>query len=78
MVIPLLKFLKLDPIKKELLHLSEPLSTIICTFAYCTHLYKAAVRPFLEYGNVIWGPTYKIDEDLIEKVQRKATKLVDI
>ena len=40
------------------------------------HLYKAIVRPCLEYGNIIWGPTYKVDEDLIEKVQRKATKLV--
>ena len=40
------------------------------------HLYKAIVRPCLEYGNIIWGPTYKVDEGLIEKVQRKATKLV--
>ena len=23
-----------------------------------------------------WGPNYKLDEDLVEKVQRKATKLV--
>ena len=22
---------------------------------------------------MLWGPTYKLDEDLIEKVQRKAT-----
>ena len=40
------------------------------------HLYKAIVRPCLEYGNIIWGPNYKVDEDSIEKVQRKATKLV--
>ena len=40
------------------------------------HLYKAIVRPSLEYGNIIWGPIYKVDEDLIEKVQRKETKLV--
>jgi len=25
---------------------------------------------------MVWGPNYKIDEDSIEKVQRKATKLV--
>ena len=39
-------------------------------------LYKTIVRPILEYGNVVWGPNYKLDEDLVEKVQRKATKLV--
>ena len=33
-------------------------------------------RLILEYGNVAWGPNYKLDEDLVEKVQRKATKLV--
>jgi len=39
------------------------------------YLYKAIVRPTLEYGNVIWGPFYKGDENLIEQVQRKATRL---
>ena len=39
------------------------------------HLYKAIVKPCFEYRNIIWGPTYKVDKDLIEKVQRKATKL---
>ena len=39
-------------------------------------LYNTIVRPILEYGNVVWGPNYKLDEDLVEKVQRKATKLV--
>ena len=38
-------------------------------------LYNTIVRPILEYGNVVWGPNYKLDEDLVEKVQRKATKL---
>jgi len=33
-----------------------------------SHLYKAIVRPCLEYGNTIWGPNYKANEDLIEKV----------
>ena len=36
------------------------------TFSY---LYKSIVRPCLEYGNIIWGPNYKVDEDAIEKVQ---------
>ena len=40
-------------------------------------LYNTIVRPILEYGNIAcMGPNYKLDEDLVEKVQRKATKLV--
>ena len=39
-------------------------------------LYSTIVRPILEYGNVVWGHNYKLDEDLVEKVQRKATKLI--
>ena len=37
-------------------------------------LFKALVRPLLEYGNSIWDPQYKLDQAL-EKVQRRATKL---
>ena len=34
------------------------------------------VRPLLEYGNVIWGPHYVLDQCKLEGVQRHATKLV--
>ena len=41
-----------------------------------TRLYKTLVRPHLEYGNVIWHPLLKRQSISIEKVQRRATKLV--
>jgi len=39
-------------------------------------LFKTMVRPHLEYGNIIWGPHFILDQIRIEKVQRRATKLV--
>ena len=39
-------------------------------------LYKSMVRPHLEYGNVIWGPHFKGDQQMIEKIQKRATKLI--
>ena len=39
-------------------------------------LYKALVRPHLEYANVIWFPGLKRQSVAIEKVQRRATKLL--
>ena len=40
------------------------------------NLYKSYIRPVLEYGNIIWGPQYILDQEQIEKIQRRATKLV--
>ena len=39
-------------------------------------LYKAMVRPHLEYGNAIWGPYYQADIKTVEAVQHRVTKLI--
>ena len=39
-------------------------------------IYKSLIRPHLEHGNIVWGPFYKEDKMAIERVQRRATKLV--
>ena len=39
-------------------------------------LYKSLIRPHLEYGNIIWYPLLKRQSAIVERVQRRATKMI--
>ena len=40
------------------------------------NLYKSFIQPIVEYGTAIWRPYYVLDQQLIERIQRRATKLI--
>ena len=37
---------------------------------------KALVCPLLEYGNIAWHPSFLMDINEIEKVQRRASRMI--
>ena len=39
-------------------------------------LYRSLVRPHIQCGNIVWSPFWKADINLIENVQRRATRFI--
>jgi len=76
------KSLSFDPhIQSSINKANKMIGLIKRTFTYMDRdtflkLYKALVRPHVEYGNVIWHPHLKRQSVAIERVQRRATKLL--
>ena len=70
-----------DHVSKAVAKASRLLGLIRATFTCLDNvtmprLFTTMVRPHLEYGNVIWHPRFRRDSVEIEKVQRRATKLI--
>ena len=42
------------------------------------NLYKTLVRPILDYGAAVWNPYQKEDIQKIERVQRRATRMIQL
>ena len=74
--------LKFDKqVKNSTAKASKVLGLIARTFDYKNKniiltLYKSLVRPHLEYAVSFWSPHYRGDIEKLERIQRRATKMV--
>ena len=50
--------------------------TIVFRHPDMLRLYKSLVRPHLEYCTAAWSPHYCKDKELIERVQRRFTRMI--
>lgn len=71
----------LEHISKAVNKANSIMGIIRRTFQYLDEetfllLYKALVRPHVEYGNTVWNPHFKKDIEIVEKMQRRATKQI--
>ena len=41
-----------------------------------TKLYTTLVCPIVEYNNIIWGPSYTLDNQKIERIQWRASRMI--
>ena len=47
-----------------------------CKTDVMVKLYKTLVRPIVEYNIVIWGPSYTLDNQKLERIQHKAIPFI--
>ena len=48
---------------------------VTCDPSVLCKAFSVSVRPIMEFSSVIWNPHFKMDINMIEKVQRRFTKL---
>ena len=58
------------------LHRCTPGVDFIQQTGFAQHLYKSFVRPHMEFAIQVWSPYLKRDIECLERVQRRAAKLV--
>ena len=67
-----------DHISTQVNKANRALGALKHTFKYMDnttfkHLYKSLIRPYLEYASPAWAVKTKFNQDLMERVQRRAT-----